>query len=278
MVDGPDLTGLGGPSAFADDDGSTPDEIAEVLARRAKGIAGQRELVTTLGRHRLLVPLLEVDADLLDDDDSDPCAGQDRAVAAVSMRTDRGTVGLAFSGMEALLAWDPAARPMPVEAARVAAAVLAEGGVALLVDPAGPVPTRLEGVALVRLATAEQWPEPWVDPVVRQAVVAELAPVLASGEVKVRLAAPIGSDLSAPPESGNARPAESTTAGAGHAAPGGGRGVGAQLVVEVQFDDGLAPAVAAQRTEVIARRLGASDDLRRVFDGVLAVRLVAARA
>lgn len=245
MVDGPDLTALQGLSAFTDDDGSTPAEVAEVLARRAQGRAGQRELVTTLGRHRLLVPLLEVDADLLDDDDADPCAGQDRAVAAVSIRTDQGNVGLAFTGVEPLLAWDAAARPMPVEAPRAAAAAVAEGGVALLIDPAGPVPVRLEGIALQRLAATAPWPEPWVDPIVQQAVAAELAPVLASGEVKVRLAAP-----------------GIRTDGA------------AQLVVEVQFDARLEADLATQRAATIARRLGVSDGLRQVFDGVLAVRLV----
>jgi hypothetical protein len=269
MVDGPDLTALRGPGAFADDDGSTPVEVAEVLARRAQGGAGQRELVTTLGRHRLLVPLLEVDAGLLDDDDADPCAGQDRAVAAVSIRTDQGIVGLAFTGMESLQAWDAAARPMPVEAPRVASAVLAEGGVALLIDPAGPVPARLEGIALGRLATAATWPEPWVDPAVQQAVVAELTPVLASGELKVRLAAPAESDPVGAPVIG--------TDGAGPAGAGGLDGA-AQLVVEVQFGARMEADLATQRAAIIARRLGASDDLRQVFDGVLAVRLVTTQA
>jgi hypothetical protein len=265
VVDGPDLTALPGPGVFADDDGSTPGEVFAVLAGSARGEAGQRELVNTLRRHRLLVPLLEVDADLLDDDDSDPCAGQDRAVAAVSMRTDQGTVGLAFTGMEPLLAWDAAARPMPVEAPRAAAAVVAEGGVALLIDPAGPVPVRLEGIALGRLAGAEPWPEPWADPMVAQAVATELAPVLANGEVKVRLAAPVASDALAAPV---LNPEGARAAGGGQLAG------SAQLVVEVRFDARLAADLATQRAATIARRLGASEHLRQAFDGVLAVRLV----
>lgn len=266
-MDGPDLTVPAGPGVFADDDGSTPAEVAEVLARRSQGRAGQRELVITLGRHRLLVPLLEVDADLLDDDGADPCAGQDRAVAAVSMRTDQGTVGLAFTGMASLLAWDGAARPMPVEAQRAAAAVLADGGVALLIDPAGPVPVRLESVALGRLAAAAPWPDPWDDLIVAQAVAAELAPVLASGEVRVRLAAPAGSDavmrpVISPDGAGPVGAEEPDAA--------------AQLVVEVQFAARLGAELATQRAETIARRLGASEHLRQVFDGVLAVRLIGA--
>ena len=135
------------------------------------------------------MPLLEVDGDLLEGDDADPCAGSDRAVAAVSIRDpqDGTVVGLAFTGMAPLQAWDPAARPMPVTAARAAAAVLAEGGQVLLLDAGSPAPVQLRGQALLRLATGAPWPDPWEDAAVRAAVIAELAPVLASGEVHVRL-------------------------------------------------------------------------------------------
>ena len=147
--------------------------------------------MTCLAAHRLLVPLLEVDGDLLEGDDSDPCAGSDRAVAAVSMRDPDGRpLGLAFTGMAPLVAWDASARPLPVEASRAAGAILTEGGRALLVDAGSPHALRIEGLALARLASGERWPEPWADPAVREAVIGELGPVLASGEVQVRLAGP----------------------------------------------------------------------------------------
>ena len=144
-----------------------------------------------LTAHRLLVPLLEVAGDLLEGDDSDPCAGSDRAVAAVSIREPDGRpLGLAFTGMAPLVAWDASARPLPVEASRAAGAIVAEGGRALLVDAGSANALRIEGLALARLASGEPWPEPWADPAVREAVIAELGPVLASGEVQVRLAGP----------------------------------------------------------------------------------------
>ncbi len=236
-----------GARPFAEDDGSVPQAVAGVLARRGRGHAGIGEVVRVLGQHRLLVPLLEVDADLLEGDDADPCAGQDRAVAAVSMRTDDGPVGLAFTGMAPLLAWRADARPMPVEATRVAQALLAEGGVALLVDPAGPVTVGVTGTALQRLATGEDWPVPWQDPVIRAAVVAELGPALASGDLAVRLAGPRG--------------------GAGDpGAPG--------LVVEVRFPESLPAEQAQDRAAAVAGRLRACGPLREVFDGTLAVRIV----
>ena len=127
-----DLTGAG---SFTSDDGSVPTDVAEVLALRASGAVGIREVVTCLMPHRVLVPLLEVAGDQLEGDDSDPCAGSDRAVAAVSVREPDGTaLGLAFTGTAPLEQWDASARPMPVEATRAAGAVLADGGRALLVD------------------------------------------------------------------------------------------------------------------------------------------------
>ena len=147
---------LTGPGAFAADDGSVPPDVADVLARRAAGSAGIREVVMCLTAHRLLVPLLEVDGDLLEGDDSDPCAGSDRAVAAVSMREPDGRpLGLAFTGMAPLVAWDASARPLPVEASRAAGAIVAEGGRALLVDAGSAHALRIEGLALARLASGE---------------------------------------------------------------------------------------------------------------------------
>jgi hypothetical protein len=236
---------------FGQDDGSVPAELAAVLADRASAAATMRDVVTVLARHRLLVPLLEVAADQLEGDDADPCAGQDRAVAAVSLHTDAGTVGLAFTGMDPLRAWRRDARPMPVPATRVAGALLAEGAVALVLDPASGAPVRLTGLALARLAGGGAWPPPWQDPEVRQAVVAELGPVLGSGEVQVRLVPPGG-------------PSPDPAAARG--------GVG--LVVEVRFVGQLPDGVAQRRAGVIAERLVASDALRQAFDGILAVQVV----
>lgn len=53
------------------------------------------------------------------------------------------TVGgplLAFTGLDALIAWEPRARPVPATLDDLAATVLETGASALLIDPAGPVP------------------------------------------------------------------------------------------------------------------------------------------
>ena len=50
-----------------------------------------------------------------------------------------------FSSLAALRAWDPGARPVPVEGPRAAGVALAEGAADLLLDPAGPRPVTLGG-------------------------------------------------------------------------------------------------------------------------------------
>lgn len=259
----------GSAPTVAADDGSVPEPVADVLARRAGGRARMNEVVAVLAGHRLLVPLLEVDGDLLEGDDTDPCAGQDRAVAAVSLRTADGPVGLAFTGLPPMADWDPHARPLPTAATRVAGAVLAQGGQALLIDVSSEHACRIEGIALRRLAAGGDWPEPWRDPLVREAIVAELAPALASGDLAVRLAQPTGStELAGPAEPVRAtEPAEL-------AEPVEPPAQAPDLLVDVRFPPGTPAEVASRRAVLVAERLAGSAALRAVFDGLLAVRVL----
>jgi hypothetical protein len=140
-----------------------------------------------------------------------------------------------------------------VEATRAAGAILAEGGRTLMVDPGSAHALRIEGVALARLASGEPWPDPWLDPAVRTAVIAELGPVLASGEIQVRLTGPVGAV----------------------ADPGDGAAINcAGLGLEVRFSGQLPANEAEERARIVAGRLAQSAALREVFDGVLAVTIV----
>lgn len=235
-----ELTGLAGGAPAAADDGSAPPALAAAMAARLSGTQGLREVAEALAATRLLVPLLEVSGAELEGSDTDPCAGQDRAVAAVSLRSPDGPVGLGFTSTRALARWSARARPWPTPAPRVAAAVLADGGGRLVVDAASPERVELCGLALRRLAGSEVWPDPWDDPAVRAAVVGELGVALASRELAVRLG---------PPPPGN-------------------RG----LLVELAFPAELDPGLARRRAEVLGSRLGADPALREVFDGTLLVR------
>ena len=74
-------------------------------------------------------------------------------MAAVLMqRRDGRRALLAFTSIDALRAWHPTARPVPVTAADAARAARGEGATALLVDVAGPVRFVIETAELEQLA------------------------------------------------------------------------------------------------------------------------------
>jgi hypothetical protein len=149
-----------------------------------------------MAKSRLLVPLLEVPAEHLSGAAEDPCSASGRTVAVVSLAGQDGArIALAFSGVEQLTAWYPRARPLPTAGQRVARAAVAEGSTVLLVDSGSAWETQLSGIALVRLANGEPWPQPWQDQLVARGVGGELAQLLAAGW-PVRLAEPgAGADL-----------------------------------------------------------------------------------
>lgn len=74
-------------------------------------------------------------------------------MAAVSIQAGDGRRALlAFTGLDAVLAWEPAARPVPGTLDELAATVAEAGAEALLVDVAGPVPMVVEAPLLTELA------------------------------------------------------------------------------------------------------------------------------
>ena len=135
---------LAGP-AFPDDDGSADPEL------RAHIAAGSPELPARLARARLLVAVVAV-LDALDEDGGD----KESHMAVVSMVNAAGERGLlAFTGLDALAAWDPAARPVPVTGPLAARAALDDGADALVLDVRGPVRLALTGAELRALADAD---------------------------------------------------------------------------------------------------------------------------
>ena len=77
-------------------------------------------------------------------------------MAVVSMVNAAGERGLlAFTGLDSLAAWDPAARPVPVAGPQAAQAALEDGATALVIDVGGPVRLALVGADLQALAGAD---------------------------------------------------------------------------------------------------------------------------
>lgn len=161
---------IGDPSGeFADDEGRAAAGLRDALAAAA---SGDREpylaAVAELCLSRLLIPVVARTADEPEDHRADPPTGHapqhshghDRhaEMSAVLLRRSDGTRAvLAFTGLDALTAWDGAARPVPATLDRVAQAALSAGAGTVVVDLAGPAPLLLERPLLDRLGRGHRF-------------------------------------------------------------------------------------------------------------------------
>jgi hypothetical protein len=157
---------------FAGDDGSCDPALAAALADGSLA-----DVVRAWAPTRVLVPVLAV---LGEADDQVPVAGGKRADMALATLTGKdGTRALpVFTATAALAAWDAAARPVPVEAARAAQAAVAEGCDVVVLDAAGPVTRVLPRPVVWAVAQGRDWVPPWED----AEVLAEVA--AACGDVR----------------------------------------------------------------------------------------------
>jgi hypothetical protein len=136
---------------FAGDDGAADAALAQTLAVYATDRA-PAPVLAALCRARLLLPVVAL---LGEADVGEGGLVRDKSadVAAVLMQGRDGRRALlGFTSLEALRAWDPKARPVPVSARDAARAALSEGAAALLVDVGGPVPFVVESANLQEIA------------------------------------------------------------------------------------------------------------------------------
>ena len=162
---------------FSRDDGASDPALVAALEAAAPGAGTDADVGASaaLVGARLLVPVLAV----LDEAET----GQDGLrreksshMATVSVVAPDGRRALlAFTGTDALAAWDPAARPLAATATRAAQAALTEGAAALLVHTAstagaGGLPHVVTGPRLAALAEGRAWLPPWRDPDVAAAL------------------------------------------------------------------------------------------------------------
>ena len=162
-------------SPFPEDDGSTPEPLAEALAaHRAGQDPHRRQLVAALSSARVLVPIMAVATEtgttahgLTGDNGAD--------MAMVSITAADGTTMLPlFTSVTALSAWRNDARPVPVVAPQAAQAAVQEGCTSLLLDPATPAeeggPVLLPRSVLWALAQGRDWLPPHEDPELARAL------------------------------------------------------------------------------------------------------------
>jgi hypothetical protein len=203
----------GGDPRFASDRGAADPAVTAALAAFAAGECGEHEVLTVLAAARLLVPVVAVLAGQSPSGpapaapaqagpaqagpapsapaQTGPAAGQaekdsEMAIPAIVGRDGRHAMP-AFTGLETMQRWRPAARPVPVPAGSVWQSAVDQGQ-AVVLDIAGPVPLVIEGSRLIAMASSAPVPRLHEDPEVRAAVAAAAAGQLAG--VRVRLGPP----------------------------------------------------------------------------------------
>jgi type III secretion system (T3SS) SseB-like protein len=123
-----------------DDDGAADPRLTAALASRDVGAVAAALLTA-----RLLVPVVAL-----------PGAGDAEMAVPALVAADGSRALPVFSSYDALRAWQPDARPVPMAGARVFLAAAAEGYEGVVLDVAGPVSHTVAGAHLATLGAAAQ--------------------------------------------------------------------------------------------------------------------------
>jgi hypothetical protein len=148
-------------SAFGDDDGTATPATRAVLAAAVGSTDPQDYLraVAALCLDRVLVPVVAT-ATRLGETVGGLSSDKEAEMSVVLLQAADGRRAmLAFTGTDALQAWDDTARPVPVTMDIAASSAQADGAVALLVDFAGPHPLVIDGDILAQLAAGRRLAE-----------------------------------------------------------------------------------------------------------------------
>lgn len=194
-------------TAFAADDGTTPAELREAVARvrataRTGGVDALADAhaaaILALSASRLLVPLLADAGDIGLTPDGRPVEKtQELSIVTVAAADGRRVMPV-FSSVDTMRAWQAEARPIPVPGPQAALAAAQEGTDLIIVDPG--TPDREFGVrrtALEAMARGTRVVPAWGDTEVQRAFRASIVAeprlvdiVLAPGDPEGRLLAP----------------------------------------------------------------------------------------
>ncbi|WP_425844110.1 SseB family protein [Agrococcus sp. TSP3-2-1] len=185
-------------TTYADDDGSAPAGYLEAVRALADGSAGRAAVVETLRGERVLVPLVAA-AGETGVDERGRTIDKTQELSIVTVHGPDGAPILPmFSHVQAMQAWNAAARPVPSSVQRAAAAAL-DGPGRIVLDPGSESEFVLGRTMLEAVLADAPWAWGAEDAAVHEAVLDALfeqpavqAVVLATGDPRCRLA---GADL-----------------------------------------------------------------------------------
>jgi len=197
-----------GDARYRDDRGAADPAVSAALAAYDAGDGSERAALAALAGSRLLVPVVAVPGREGEGPAAPPADGppdspgmtpagpvpparggeKDSEMAMPALVGQDGRRALpAFTCLDAVRRWQPAARPVAVPASGVFQAAV-QDGCAVIIDVAGPVPLAVEGARLAALAAGSPAPAMHEDPGVWRSAAAAAGRV-APG-IRVRLSAP----------------------------------------------------------------------------------------
>jgi len=157
------------PSGFEADTGAPDPLLQAALA----GPADDLTLMRAVEASRFVVPVVAEPTEV--DTTGGQVVEKQVDMAAVTLVAPDGQRALpVFTGTDALAAWDPTARPVPVTPARAGQAAVSEGCDVIVVDVAGPATRVLRPSMVWALAQQRPWEPPHTDPFVERSVAAAL--------------------------------------------------------------------------------------------------------
>lgn len=153
-------------NTFASDDGSAPPLIANALSKTPVDLS---ELFAALETSRLLVPLL-AELGVSEIGPFGQKVDKSAELSVVAVATPDGLSALpAFSSVEQMSTWNKSARPVPIDAKRVALAAIGEGHSRVILDPSGSS-VGIRRPFLAALAQQRAWVPPYQNPKVFEMV------------------------------------------------------------------------------------------------------------
>ncbi|WP_423923722.1 SseB family protein [Frigoribacterium sp. 2-23] len=144
-------------TAYAGDDGSADPRLLDTLEAFHRGERDERDVVDALRPARLLVPLIAVAGDEgYNEHGVRVDKTQELSIVTVAGPDGRDVLP-AFTSVATLSAWDPKARPVPVEARRVALAAASESTDRIVIDPGSSTEFGLRRPAVWAVAQDVPW-------------------------------------------------------------------------------------------------------------------------
>lgn len=181
----------------AGDDGSADPALLAALLRFRSGEGSQVEVIDAFRSARVLIPLIaEKGEEGVAPSGLAVDKTQELSIVTVAAPDGR-RVQPVFSSVEAMTAWDPTARPIPVEALRAALAASAEDTDLIVLDPTSETEFIIRRPAVWAIAQEHSWEPSFLSSEVftalQESVAHELAVIdvaVASGDPEARLRGP----------------------------------------------------------------------------------------